>query len=548
MGKDYRTDGKGGIFRIGGTNMPSINRIWLKLWNGKPPRLILLLFNITTALIMAIPVLYVFIRAVFAPIEKWQVLLGTRIPILLWNTVSLAGSVALVTTVIGVSLAWLVEQTNLPGSRIFKAVLTLPLAIPPYIGALTYIIVFGKRGVAYSLLGSSIVNIYSFFSVVFILSMFTFPYVFLVVSAALSKISGNYEEAGRSSGADYITIFRHVILPLVIPAILSGNMIVFFYIVSDFGAVSMLRYSTFTSSVYFQMIGKLDRSGAAILSMLTIALGIMVLFAKSQLQKYSSFFQNPKSNRKGRPLELGKYRNPCLIFVLIVLFFSVIMPLAALIIWSIKGIYAKAVTIEMLGYIRNSLLISMGAAFVTMLVSIPVTYFKFRHPSRLTNLLNGACNLGLIIPGTLIALGMVFVINRYFVWLIGGPIVLIIGHAMRYLPRSLQSTESSMALISPVLDETAYSLGMRFGTVLRKVILPTILPGVFSGGILVMVSSLKELPITLMLRPPGYDTLAVRIWIQSSDGFYTHAAPAGLLIVIASFIPLFYLVRKDLEV
>jgi iron(III) transport system permease protein len=525
--------------------MSLIIRRWLKLWNGKPPRLMLLLINIMAALIMAIPVLYVFVRAVFAPLEKWQVLLGTRIPMLLWNTISLAGSVALVTTIIGVCLAWLVEQTNLPGRRILKGAFILPLAIPPYIGALTYIIVFGKRGVVYSLLGSSIIDIYSFFPVAFILSMFTFPYVFLIVSAALSKINGNYEEAGRSSGADYTTIFRRVILPLIIPAILSGNMIVFFYIISDFGAVSMLRYSTFTSSVYFQMVGKLDRSGAAILSMLTIVIGVAVLFAKAQFQKYNAYFQNPKSNRINRPLDLGKSRNLCLIFVLIVLFFSVIMPLTALITWSIKGIYENAVTFKMLGYISNSLFISIGAAFITMLISIPITYFKFRYPSRLTSLLNGICNLGLIIPGTLIALGMVFAINRYFVWLIGGPIVLIIGHAMRYLPRSLQSTESSMALISPILDETAYSLGMGFGTVLRKVILPTILPGVFSGGILVMVSSLKELPITLMLRPPGYDTLAVRIWIQASDGFYTHAAPAGLLIVIASLIPLFFLVGKD---
>ena len=526
--------------------MPSINRMWLKVWNGKPPRFILLLINVTAALIMAMPVLYVFVRAAFAPLEKWQVLLGTRVPMLLWNTMSLAGSVAVFTSIIGVCLAWLVEQTNLPGSKILKAVLTLPLAIPPYIGALTYIIIFGKRGMVYSLLGSSIIDIYSFFSVTFILSMFTFPYVFLIVSAALSKINGNYEEAGRSCGAGYATIFKRVILPLIMPAILSGNMIVFFYIISDFGAVSMLRYSTFTSSVYFQMVGKLDRSGAAILSMLTIALGIVVLIAKAQFQKYNVFLQNPKSNRKNKPLDLGKYKNLCLIFVFIVLFFSVIMPLTALIAWSIKGIYAKAVNMKMLGYISNSLFISIGAAFITMLISIPITYFKFRHTSKLTSLLNGICNLGLIIPGTLIALGMVFVINKYFVWLIGGPSVLIIGHAMRYLPRNLQSTESSMALISPVLDETAYSLGIRFGTVLRKVILPTIRPGVLSGGILVMVSSLKELPITLMLRPPGYDTLAVRIWIQSSDGFYTHAAPAGLLIVIASLIPLFFLARKDL--
>lgn len=527
--------------------MFSVNQRWMKLWKGKPPRLMLLLINILVALIMAIPVLYVFVRAASAPFEKWQVLFGTRIPTLLWNTISLAGSVAVFTTIIGVCLAVLVEQTNLPGRKILKAALTLPLAIPPYIGALTYIIIFGKRGVMYSLLGSSIIDIYSFLSVTFILSMFTFPYSFLIVSAAISKINGNYEEAGRSSGADYAAIFRRVILPLITPAILSGNLIVFFYIISDFGAVSMLRYSTFTSSVYFQMIGKLDRSGAAILSILTIGLGIIVLLAKAQFQKYNAFFQNPKSNRKNRLLDLGKYRSLCLIFVFIVLFFSVIMPLTALIVWSIKGVYANAVNIKILGYVGNSLFISMGAAFITMLVSIPITYFKFRHPSKLTNLLNGVCNLGLIIPGTLIALGMVFTINRYFVWLVGGPLVLIIGHAMRYLPRSLQSTESSMALISPVLDETAYSLGVRFATVLRKVILPTILPGVFSGGILVMVSSLKELPITLMLRPPGYDTLAVRIWIQASDGFYTHAAPAGLLIVLVSLIPLYFLVGKELK-
>ncbi|OGO78462.1 MAG: hypothetical protein A2Y23_05005 [Clostridiales bacterium GWB2_37_7] len=526
--------------------MISINHIWLKSWNGKPPRLMLLFINIVTALIMSLPVLYVVVRAVSAPLEKWQVLLGTRIPALLWNTFSLASMVAIITTFIGVSLAWLVEQTNLPGRKLIKVVLTLPLAIPPYIGALTYIIIFGKRGLLYTLLGTSLIDVYSFFSVAFIMSMFTFPYVFLIVSAALSKINANYLEAGSSCGATYPTIFKRVLLPLVMPAILSGNMIVFFYILSDFGAVSMLRYSTFTSSVYFQMVGKLDRSGAAILSMLTIGLGILILLAKAHFQKHSAFYLNPKSNRINMPLKLGKCKKLCLIFVFIVLFFSVIMPLSALIAWSIKGIIAKAVTIKMFGYIGNSLFISMGAALVTMLLSIPITYFKFRHPTRFTSMLNGICNLGLIIPGTLLALGMVFVINKYFMWLMFGPIVLIIGHAMRYLPRNLQSTESSMALISPVLDETAYSLGVRFGTVLRKVIFPTILPGVLSGGALVMVSSLKELPITLMLRPPGYDTLAVRIWIQASDGFYTNAAPAGLLIVIASLIPLLFLVRKEL--
>lgn len=526
--------------------MLSFNRIWIKAWNGKPPRVMLFVINAATALIMATPVLYVIIRAVSAPLEKWQVLFRTRIPALLWNTVSLAGAVSILTTLVGVSLAWLLEHTDFPGRKYLKVILTLPLVIPPYIGALTYIIIFGRRGILYSYFGSSLIDIYSFFSVVFVLSMFTFPYVFLIVSAALSKISANYEEAGRSCGAAAPVIFRRITLPLVMPAILSGNLIVFFYILSDFGAVAMLRYTTFTSSVYFQMVGKLDRAGAAILSLVTIVLGLFVLTVKTHFERNKTSFQNPKSNRMTKPHSLGKYKPLCIAFVLFVLFFSVLLPLGTLVAWSIKGIYANAVTFKMISYMKNSFFISIGAAIVTMLLSVPAAYFKYRYPSKTTNVMNGICNMGLIIPGTLLALGMIFMINHYFVWLVGSPIMLILGHAIRYFPRNLQSSEASMSLISPAMDEMGYSLGKRFGTVLYKVILPTIMPGVLSGGALVMVSSLKELPVTLMLRPPGYDTLAVRIWIQASDGFYTNAAPAGLIIVVVSLIPLYFLVKKEM--
>lgn len=521
------------------------NRIWLKIWNAKPPRTGLFIINVIVAFIMTSPILYIIKRAASAPVEKWGILFATRIPEILWDTLSLAGAVAAFTTLIGVSLAWLVECTDLPGRKYLKLALTLPLAIPPYIGALTYIIIFGKRGVLFSLLGSSVIDIYSFWSVTFVMSMFTFPYVFLIVSAALRKISANYEEAGRSCGASYASIFRHITLPLVMPAVISGNIIVFFYIISDFGAVAMLRYTTFTSSVYFQMVGKLDRSGAAILSILTIGLGLIVLLIKNQVEKNRGFFINPKSNRIPKPIKLKKYKIPCMIFTAVVMFFSIILPLSTLIQWSIKGILAGAVIVKMASYIMNSLYVSIGAAAITMLFSVPVAYFKFRHPSKITNLMNNMCHLGLIVPGTLLALGMVFVLNRYFNWLVGSQLILVFGLALRYFSRSLQSVEASMSLISPIIDETAYSLGKRFGSVLLRVILPSILPGVLSGGALVLVSSMKELPVTLMLRPAGFDTLAVRIWVQASDGFYTQAAPSGLLIVIISLIPLYFLTKKE---
>lgn len=525
--------------------MGLINRIWLNIWKGKPPGLALLLINLSAASVMVLPLIYILSRAAAAPLEKWQILFRSRVPILMWNTISLAVTVTLFTTILGVILAWLIEHTDLPWKKYMRLLFTLPLVFPPYIGALTYIIIFGKRGVMYSLVGSSIINVFSFFSVAFILSMFTFPYTYLTVSASLRKISGNYEEAGRSCGASYSTIFKRVMLPLVKPAILSSSMIILFYIIADFGAVSMLRYTTFTSSIYFQMVGKLDRSGAAILSTLLIVFGFFVLVLKAKILKNNSFYQNPKSNRVMSPLKIGRLKPLAWLFILFVLLFSLVLPLTTLLIWSVKAIHQGVVGIKTLYYIKNSLIISVGAAFITMSLSLPIAYMKYRRPSKITTVLNSFCHLGSIVPGILLALGIVFIINKYLPWLVGGQAILIIGHSMRFLSRNIQSAESSMALISPALDETAFSLGKRFGTVLYKIVLPTISPGVLSGGAMVLVSSLKELPMTLMLRPPGFDTLSVRLWLSASDGFYINAAPSGLFIVLASIIPLYYLVKKE---
>ncbi len=518
--------------------------MWVKIWRGTPPRPTLIFINIMTVLIMSIPIIYILARALTSPTEKWSIVFKTRVPILIWNTLSLAFTVTLITVAIGVILAWLVEHTNLPGRRFFKIALSLPLVIPPYIGALTYVIFFGPRGILYSFFGNSPIDVYSFFSVAFILSMFTFPYVFLLVSSSLRKISSNYEEAGRSCGASYPTILRKIILPLVRPAILSGSIIILFYIVADFGAVSMLRYTTFSSNIYFQMVGSLDRSSAAILSIVLILLGLVILLIKSYLLNKKTFSQNPKSNRKMKPINLGKFKYISLSLVFIVLLFSVILPLSTLTVWSVKGISEGVLTLKTLGYIKNSLTVSIGAALITMVISIPVAYLKYRNPSKVTILMNNVCHMGLVIPGILIALGMVFFISQYFSWLMGNQIVLMIGFSIRYMSRNLQSTESSMSLVSKNLDESAYSLGKNFGSVLIRVILPSILPGVLSGGALVLVSSLKELPITLMLRPAGFDTLAVRIWIEASDGFYTHAAPSGLLIVLVSIVPLYFMLKS----
>ena len=202
---------------------------WSKLWNGNPPGILLFLFSVVTGIIMAIPIIYVFWRSFFAGKERWLRLLDTRIPALLWNTVSLATMVTILSILIGVSLAWIVHRYEFAGCKMWQWLLALPLVIPPYVGAVTYIIILGPRGWARDLLGRSPINIYSFWGVVFVLTILCYPYVFLIVGAGLKKMNVNFEEAARSQGLTSFKTFWKVNLPLLRPAMGAGGILVFLY-------------------------------------------------------------------------------------------------------------------------------------------------------------------------------------------------------------------------------------------------------------------------------------------------------------------------------
>ncbi|UTR13403.1 iron ABC transporter permease [Salipaludibacillus sp. LMS25] len=530
-----------------------IHQKWLALWQGNPPGTILLVIGLLVALTMSIPIVYVVWQSLSAGEESWKRLLGNRIPELLWSTLSLTAAVTGAAVIIGMSLAWLVIRTDLPGKKLWQWMLALPLVIPPYVGAVTYIIVFGPSGWLTnvwndtswltSLVGNFPFKIYSFFGAFIVLTLFTYPYAFLITIASLRRLNRNFEEVARSQGMSPMQVFLKVTLPFLRPAIGAGAVLISLYVLSDFGAVAMLRYVTFTAAIYYQRAG-FDIPSASVLSLVLILLTILILWLESFTRKRRHFYQTSNTFLEPDIIKLEKWKPAAFIYVSAIFSLAVVLPLVVLIYWTVIGTSLGTIDASFFKYTWNSIKVSGLAAILCMFLATPIIYLKSRHPSVISQGIDRLSYAGYALPGVIVALGMIFIFNNHIPTLYNTFYMIAIAFVVRFLPQAMQSGEASLSLVSPRVDEAARSLGSPAWKTMLTVIIPSILPGILAGGALVFVSSIKELPATLMLRPPGFDTLAVRVYYEASEALYHQAAPAALLIVLVSIIPLHFLLKK----
>jgi iron(III) transport system permease protein len=356
-------------------------------------------------------------------------------------------------------------------------------------------------------------------------------------------LNRNYEEAARSQGVNTFQLFYRVQLPMLRIAIGAGAILISLYVLSDFGAVAMLRYTTFTTAIYYQM-GSYDNISAAVLSTVLIGITLLILWAEGRSRKSQKYYQTSGTYQSPERLQLGKWKLPALGFVVTVFILSIAIPVGVLIYWSTMGLTSGALNTKFWMYAWNSIMVSGVASIICMFLAMPIIYLKSRYPSFLSRWIDKLAYSGYALPGVIVALGIIFVFNRYIPFLYNTAFLLSIAYIIRFLPQAMQSGEATLSLISPRIDEAAQSLGYRPWKVLFGVILPLIMPGLLAGGALVFVSSIKELPATLLLRPPGFDTLSVRIWVEAGESLYYLAAPAALLVIIISLFPLKWLLNK----
>jgi iron(III) transport system permease protein len=315
----------------------------------------------------------------------------------------------------------------------------------------------------------------------------------------------------------------------------------------------MLRYETFSSAIFVQLSGRYDRSSASVLSGILVALAIAILWSEIRLQGRARFTQLESNWRPAPLMSLGKWRIPAFLSVIGVVSASLLLPVGVLLVWSIQALLAPQ-TMETLfhtgsqgfgSYVWNSLWSSSAAAVIAIMLSIPVALLSVRYPNPFSKFISRLCQVGYAIPGVVIALSLVLLVNRSLPFLYATPFVVVIAYVLRHMPQAVRASESALNQLSPSLEEASRTLGRTSLQTLIQVTLPLILPGLLAGGSLVFLTSLKELPATLLLRPAGFDTLAVRVWVWAGEGFYFQAAPAALLLVLVSALPLSFLLRRE---
>ncbi len=512
------------------------------------------------AFFVAIPLAYIFIRALGAEPEAWQRLFQTRIWKLLGNTLLLVIAVTSGALLTGVGMAWLTERTDLPGRKIFRWMLAMPLAIPAYIGGIVHLSLLRPRG---GYIPQLLENIFGqpvftpsplgFWGVAFILTLFTYPYVYLLSAAAFRSLHASLEEAARTFGRTPLQTLFHVTLPALRPGLAAGALLVALDILAEYGTVALLRYETFSSAIFVQLSGRYDRSAASVLSGILVTLAILILWGELRLQGQARFTQMESNWRPAPPAILGQWRMLAFLMVMFVVSASLLVPVIVLLTWSVQAILdpQTLATVFHTGsrgfgsYVGNSLWSSGLAALLAVILSLPVALLSVRYPSRFSRFISRFCQVGYAIPGVVIALSLVLLVNRLLPILYATPLVVVIAYVLRHMPQAVRASESALNQLSPSLEEASRTLGRTSFQTFTQVTLPLILPGLLAGGSLVFLTSLKELPATILLRPAGFDTLAVRVWMWATEGYYSQAAPAALLLVLASAFPLYFLLRRE---
>ena len=494
--------------------------------------------GLVVAGLACLPLAYLVIRAVGAGDEAWDVLLRGRTLELVLRTALLVAAVTAAAGAIGVTLAWLVVRTDLPGRRFWAVAGALPLVIPSYVMALGLISAAGPGG----LLGE-VSWLFGFAGAFAALTLATYPYVYLLCAAALRRMDPGPEEAARGLGRSSAAVFRSVTLPLLRPSIGGGAVLVALYTLSDFGVVSLMRYDALTRAIYQQYRSLFDRTPAALLGLVLVLLTALVLVLEARGRGNGRVSRSAAgAARPVEPVSLGGLRAPALAFCGALVGVALVLPVGVLAYWVQRSGGTGVEVSDVLSWGGHSLLVSALAAAVAVAASLPVATLVVRHPARWTRSLERLTYAANALPGIVIALALVFFATRVAEPVYQTLALLVFAYVVRFLPQALAGTHGALVRVDPQLEQAARGLGAPPRVVLGRVTVPLVAPGLLAGATLVFLSTMKELPATLLLRPIGFDTLATEVWGATTVSAYAEAAVPALTLIVLSA-PVVYLLQ-----
>ncbi len=501
--------------------------------------------GVVVVLPLVLPVVSLFVRVLGASGAALDILFDPRTAELALRSTLLTLLVSATAVALGVAAAWLTTSTDIPGRRAWSVVVPLPLVIPSYVLALSFLAASGPRGTLASITGWDVPVLDGLAGAWLALSLATFPFVYLMVFAALQRLDPALEDAARGLGASPWRVFWTVTIPQLRPAIGAGALLAALYTLSDFGAVSLMRFAAFTSVIYAQYAGRIDRTPAAVLSVLLIVIALVIIWAEGRTRGRAAYYSS-RPTRARLPLHLATGGQiAALGFLATVVTIGVVIPVVVLITWVWQGAaVGESVTIDW-GAVGGSLAGSSLAAILAMAAAIPIVVLTVRYRGRASGWLERTVFVTFSLPHITVALAVVFFAVRYLGPLYQSLTLLVIVYASIFLAQATGSAKASLLQVDPRVEEASRSLGRGPLQTLRAVTLPLIRPGLLAGGALVFLTTMKELPATLLLRPTGFDTLAVRIWSAANELFYARAAASALALLVLSAVPLYLLVLKE---
>jgi iron(III) transport system permease protein len=451
-----------------------------------------------------------------------------RVAHLLGNTLALVGTCLLGCVLLGIASAWLVERTDLPGRRVWAAVLVAPLAVPAFVNSYAWASLWPQFE---GLPAATTITVLSYY-----------PFVYLPVAAALRGLDPVLEETGAALGLGPVTRFVRVVLPQLRVAILGGGLLVGLHILAEFGALQMIGYETFTTVILVQFQSTFNGAAATMFAGVVVACSLLFVTLEVLARGGARYARvGAGAARPAVPVRLGTVRWPVFAALGGLLVGAVGVPAYAVARW---WSYDTGIDSELIAALFSTLRFGLIGAAVTTLAALPLAWLAVRRRNLASTALEQCAYLTSSLPGVVVALALVTLTVRWADSLYQTTAVVAACYLMLFLPRSLVNLRAGLAQASPDLDDAARGLGSSELKRLVRVTLPLIAPGVAAGAAFVFLAVCTELTATLMLAPTGTTTLATQFWAHSDSLDYAAAAPyAAVMIAISA--PLAYLMLEQ---
>jgi iron(III) transport system permease protein len=521
-------------------------------------------------IVVAVPVLLIFFNAFwvggqFNAVDVIKVLSEPDTYQALLNSLFLASGVTITGTIVGTFFAWLVTRTDLPFKAGMKVLFLVPFMLPSFIGALAWKMLLSPRSGYVNRLfmdvfgfEDAIFDIYSYAGIILVETMYLFPFVFIQVSGALERMDPTLEESARISGASLFTITRRITIPLVMPSILSGSLLIMLYSMAHFGTVAVLGIQVGIYNIPTLIYEKIHQSAGSFASIRTgtvlasvlVVTAAFIMWLQNRVLTHGRYQIIAGKSFRPTELKLRGLRMPLLIFCLAYIGFTIVLPTVTIFLVGTLKTYGLPFTLEnmtLANYryilfdwkltrdaIWNSISLGLAAAIITMFAGVIISYVIVKMKVRGKGFLEFLGMLPFSVPGSVIALGVILAWSgKYGINLYNTVWIILVAYIARYMAFSLRANSAALEQVHDSLVEAARASGATMWQALKDIVLPLVRPGMLAAFFLIFLPALRELTVSVMLYGPTTRTIGVAIYTLNEDGETVYsAALAGIALII----------------